>query len=83
MQFLVKAYDGESMLEKSIIDEELSYRKVMVVIGTACPRCGKELLRKNQAFCGECGQKLDWKAYSKNKASQMVSVVEERVIRTE
>ena len=30
-----------------------------------CPQCGNIMERDNMAFCGQCGQKLDWKKYSR------------------
>ena len=34
-----------------------------------CPRCRRTLDREFMAFCDRCGQRLDWRGYSKAKLS--------------
>lgn len=62
------------------VEEELSYRMPMAVWEAlpcgmsgrllalpVCPRCGASL-KRDQAYCAQCGQRLDWSKFG--KASQ-------------
>ncbi len=64
-------------LDRAAVSEserELSFRMPMPVTRKRysngicypiCPQCGNIMERDNMAFCGQCGQKLDWKKYSR------------------
>ena len=65
------------METKESIDEMISYRTPMKVTEfvtlpygdgfSVCPKCKTFLDREYQAFCTYCGQKLDWKGFSRCK----------------
>ena len=66
------------LLIPSAIWQELSFRKPMPVTHIrcfrylsgvtgfpVCPQCGITMEREYQSFCDRCGQRLDWKGFSK------------------
>ena len=64
--------DEKNFLDPEVRRYELSFRDPRLVeympvnsgdgraVYPVCPRCHLPLRRPNQAFCTECGQKLDW-----------------------
>lgn len=56
---------------------ELRFRKAMPVTATVvyrtraafplCPQCGSAMEREYQSFCDRCGQKLDWRQYTRSR----------------
>ena len=66
------------LLIPSAIWQELSFREPMPVTQIrcfrylsgvtgfpVCPQCGITMEREYQSFCDRCGQRLDWKGFSK------------------
>lgn len=61
------------------IDQELTFRNPMSVTQVrcfrtshntitqfpVCPQCGVTMEREYQSFCDRCGQRLDWKNFSR------------------
>lgn len=72
------------MLPDNIM-QELSYRNPMQVVEirehsnsyfAVCPRCQMTLECEYQAFCDRCGQRLNWRGFSKIQISK--SALEKR-----
>ncbi len=65
--FLFKKQDADLLYRHPMDVTEVVYFPSGASTFPRCPRCAATLEREYMNYCDRCGQKLDWKHFSKAK----------------